>query len=191
MEYKLVLERRVMLGLALLTVTCAVLVAVFNPDLVRFWPFTVTDFVQLVTPLFSVALFIERVLEVFLTSWRAESATKLKLKAQAAAKKRNGADPPTEDEERAGEYKNRTRRIAFFAGTAIGVIVAALGIRLLELFVDPAIFESLPRVQQKLFRTADVLLTGAVLGGGSDALHQLVSVFTNFMESAASRAKGN
>ena len=69
-------------------------------------------------------------------------------------------------------------------------VVAALGIRLLELFVDPAIFESLPRVQQKLFRTADVLLTGAVLGGGSDALHQLVSVFTNFMESAARRVKG-
>ncbi len=76
------------------------------------------------------------------------------------------------------------------AGTAIGVIVAALGIRMLELFVDPAIFESLPRVQRKLFRTADVLLTGAVLGGGSDALHQLVSVFTNLMESAAERAKG-
>ena len=45
-------------------------------------------------------------------------------------------------------------------------------------------------VQRKLFRTADVLLTGAVLGRGSDALHQLVSVFTNFMESAAERAKG-
>ena len=86
--------------------------------------------------MFFVALFIERVLEVFLTSWRAESATKLKLIAEAASKKRNGADPPTEDEERAGEYKNRTRRIAFFAGTAIGVIVAALGIRLLELFVQ-------------------------------------------------------
>jgi len=28
------------------------------------------------------------------------------------------------------------RRIAFFGGTAIGVIVAALGIRLLELFVQ-------------------------------------------------------
>ena len=59
-----------------------------------------------------------------------------------------------------------------------------------QLFVDPAIFESLPQIQRKLFRTADMLLTGAVLGGGSDALHQLVSVFTNFMESAARRAKG-
>ena len=45
-----------------------------------------------------------------------------------------------------------------------------------------------PRVYS--WDSADVLLTGAVLGGGSDALHQLVSVFTNFMESAARRAGG-
>jgi hypothetical protein len=35
-----------------------------------------------------------------------------------------------------------------------------------------------------------VLLTGAVLGGGSDALHQLVRVFTNLFQSAAGRVKG-
>ncbi len=33
-------------------------------------------------------------------------------------------------------------------------------------------------------------MTGAVLGGGSDALHQLVLVFTNFFESAAGKLKG-
>ena len=82
-------------------------------------------------------------------------------------------------------------RIAFFAGTTLGVIVAALGIRVLELFIDPTVFQSLSLLQQRLFRTTDVLLTGAVLGGGSDALHQLVLVFTNFMGTAARRAKGS
>lgn len=56
--------------------------------------------------------------------------------------------------------------------------------------MDPAVFQTLPHVQQRLFRTTDVLMTGAVLGGGSDALHQLVMVFTNFMGTAAKRAKG-
>ena len=70
------------------------------------------------------------------------------------------------------------------------MIVAALGIRVLELSVDAAVFETLPRVPQRLFRTTDVLMTGAVLGGGSDALHQLVLVFTNFFQSAAGRMKG-
>ena len=70
------------------------------------------------------------------------------------------------------------------------MIVAALGIRVLELSVDPAAFEALPRIQQRLFRTTDVLMTSAVLGGGSDALHQLMLVFTNFFQSTAGRAKG-
>ena len=59
----------------------------------------------------------------------------------------------------------------------------------LELAVDPAAFASLPQVQQRLFRTTDVLMTGAVLGGGSDALHQLVMVLTNFFQSAAGRVQ--
>ena len=49
---------------------------------------------------------------------------------------------------------------------------------------------SLPLVHQRLSRTFDVLMTGAVLGGGSDALHQLVLVFTHFFQSAAGRVKG-
>ena len=35
---------------------------------------------------------------------------------------------------------------------------------------------------------ADVLFTGAVLGGGSDGMHKLVQVFTNFMDSTAELA---
>ena len=39
--------------------------------------------------------------------------------------------------------------------TTLGVIVAALGIRVLELSLDAAVFAELPRVQQRLFRTTD------------------------------------
>ena len=62
--------------------------------------------------------------------------------------------------------------------------------RVLEMFLNPAAFESLPDIHQRLFRTTDVLMTGAVLGGGSDALHQMVLVFTGFFESAKGRVKG-
>jgi hypothetical protein len=58
------------------------------------------------------------------------------------------------------------------------------------MFLDPGAFASLSQLQQRLLRTTDALLTGAVLGGGSDALHQLVLVFTNFMGTAAKKAKG-
>ena len=136
------------------------------------------------------ALFIERVLEVFLTSWRAHDTAVLKERASRAKSKRSEQKPSESDLETLRRHKSQTQRFAFFAGTTLGVVIAALGVRVLELSVDPAAFELLPRVQQRLFRTTDVLMTGAVLGGGSNALHQLVLVFTNFFQSAAGRVKG-
>jgi len=42
---------------------------------------------------------------------------------------------------------------------------------------------------RSVFMVADVLFTGAVLGGGADSLHKLVQVFTNFMDATAELAK--
>jgi hypothetical protein len=36
----------------------------------------------------------------------------------------------------------------------------------------------------------DVLITGALLSGGADAIHKVVSTFTTFMEATKSRVKG-
>ena len=58
------IERRMLVTLTLFAVAAVVLVAVLRPGLIRFWPFSVTDFVQLMTPLILVSLFIERALEV-------------------------------------------------------------------------------------------------------------------------------
>jgi hypothetical protein len=178
------------MAVVLVAIASSALVAWLNPGLVRFWPFTVPDFVQLVTPIVLVALFIERVLEVFLTSWRAQEARQLSTAAKAAQHAATEPGVVPEVNKQLIAYRSRTQRIAFFWGTGIGIVVAALGVRVLELFLDPAIFTSLPQGQQRLFRVADVLLTGALLGGGADVLHQLMSVFTSYMESAARLAKG-
>ena len=185
-------ERTVVFVLILIAIASVVAVIVFRPGLVTFWPFTVAEFIQLVTPLFLVALFIERVLEVFLTSWRAGGARVVENQAKTTAEEATTTEAVEKKviaEEEVIDYKSRTQRIAFIAGTAIGVAVSALGIRVLELLVDPAVFGALPQAQRSAFAVADVLLTGALLGGGADALHQLVKVFTNFMESAGKMAK--
>ena len=57
-----------------------------------------------------------------------------------------------------------------------------MGVRALEWFVDPAVFEDLGTAQQNAFTAVDVILTVTVLGGGSEALHKMVTVFTNFMD---------
>jgi hypothetical protein len=189
MELKYVLEHKVLWSLFLVSLLTAVAVAFFNPGSLAFRAFDVTEFVQSIMPLVMFALFIERVLEVFLTSWRSHRTAELKERAANARSKSSKHESRTPEEEAFRQYRSETQRIAFCAGTTLGVIVAALGIRVLELSVDPAAFATLPQVQQRLFRTTDVLMTGAVLGGGSDALPQLVMVFTNFFQSAAGRVK--
>ena len=189
MQLKYVLEHKVLWSLAAVSLLTAVAVAFFNPSSLAFRAFDVTDFVQSMMPLVMFALFIERVLEVFLASWRSHRSAELKERAAHARSKSGKHELRSPDEETYRQYRSETQRIAFCAGTTLGVIVAALGIRVLELAVDPAVFASLPAVHQRLFRTTDVLMTGAVLGGGSDALFQLVMVFTNFFQSAAGRVK--
>lgn len=74
-----------------------------------------------------------------------------------------------------------TRRLAFLGSVVLGVLVAGLGVRALGLFVDPGEFADLREGQRVAFHMMDVLLTAGVLAGGSDALHQFVTTFTDFM----------
>lgn len=170
-----------------------VLAALLRPGLIRFWPFSAAEFVQLITPLVLVSLFIERTLEVFLTAWRAPGSDKInrQVKRLAAAPGVKAGNEEVEDaRDELVAYKSETQRVAFVAALALGVGLSALGVRALELFVDPAAFKALSSTQRGIFTGADVLLTGAVLGGGSEALHKLVSVFTGFMDKSAKGFKG-
>jgi len=186
-------ERRWGVLFLVVTVGSLIAVAAFDPGLVTFWPFTAAEFVQFLTPLFLVSLFIERTLEVFLTAWRAEGAAKLEtqVKAAKAAKAAPGAAPDAHaaTEDTVIQHKAGTQRMAFLGGVTLGIVVSAVGVRALGMFVDPAVFGSLSDTQQTMFNVTDVLLTGAVLGGGADGLHKLVSVFTNFMDVTAKRVK--
>jgi len=164
-------------------------VVVYNPSVVTFRPIGPSEFLEKILPLVMVSLFIERALEVFLTSWRQGRTAQLKERAEAAAAKQVPGQPRHADVIALAEHQARTRRIAFVAGTTLGVLLAALGVRLLEVFLEPSFMEAMSLAQAKLLRTTDVLLTGAVLGGGSDALHQLVLVFTNFFQTTAGKVK--
>jgi hypothetical protein len=166
---------------------CVVLTYAFVPGLIRFWPFTAAEFLQLVAPLLLVSLIIERTLEVFVTAWRGGEAARIELRVRL--KKTKDAEARGVEEQELTTYKSQTQRIAFLAGCTLGVVVSALGIRALELFVDPAVFNSLSSVQRGLFNAVDVVLTGALIGGGSDGLHKLVSVFTDFLDKTRAKLK--
>jgi len=73
----------------------------------------------------AVALFIERVLEVFLTSWRSHRTAELKERAAHARSKSSKHQARLPDEDVFRQYQSQTQRIAFCGGTTLGVIVAA------------------------------------------------------------------
>jgi Na+/proline symporter len=87
-----------------------------KPGLVTFSSFTSAYFVQQLTPLVLVSLFIERALEVFLTAWRGKSAADLtqKVKRARAAAGPNQAPSPNQldAEDNLTAYKTDTQRIA-------------------------------------------------------------------------------
>ena len=183
-------ERRVFWGLLLLLTALAIIVATNRPPLIRFRPLEIEDFTSVIVPLFIVALFIERAVEVFLTSWRGADSEALEGKAKD--KEKDGAEQPASPERQAlKQFKGRTRIMAFAVGTVLGIIAAALGFRILEPFLhaDWALQDGVTPFQAGSFQAFDAILTGLVIGGGADGMHKLVSVFTNFMDAAAKKAK--
>ena len=84
------------------------------------------------------------------------------------------------------KYSAHTRKVAAWIGVAIGVLTAGVGFRVLHmLFVEP------PPVgmHNALFTVVDVLLTGALLSGGSTAVHHLFSVYNSLMEATVKKAE--
>ena len=191
-------SRRFEISLYLIVVGALLVTAFYAPGLIRFWPFSVMEIGHRIAPLFLISLFIERGLEVFVTAWRGPDAAirDHRIRQLRKAIRDGNADAEAEIElarvcAAKEQCRSRIRRVAFAGSVALGVIVSAVGVRALGLFVDPEAFSGLSPCQQASFNTVDVLLTGAMLGGGSDALHKFVTVFTNFMERTAKQAKGD
>ncbi|MGB3479301.1 MAG: hypothetical protein WBB67_09085 [bacterium] len=77
------------------------------------------------------------------------------------------------------EYSAQTKTLAMLTAFALGIAISALGVRALQPLVDPAVFKSLGTWQRALFIGADTLVTGALLGGGSDGIHKILDLFTS------------
>ncbi len=203
----------------LLVIVAAVIVAMkFGPHELQLNPDISKQFVSFFTELTAIALFVERALEVLVTPWRekgaqtkdvAATAAQSALKAHLDQTKVAGLAPEAvvalaakvpELQQQAlqftqdlAEYRAETQRIAFVAALAIGIAVSLIGFRALDFFVQGGAQTSLASHphQLVLFQAMDVVLTGAVISGGADGLHQMVTIFTNFADSTKDKTKGN
>ncbi len=153
------------------------------------------DVLQIIMTLFVIALFLERFMDVFLTTWRAPQSEQLAAEIQSVSKdlEQNPVDSELirqkeEKQTALAEFKRTTRTISLWSGFILGMIVALVGIRALFPLIDARAFRSLSEVQQSLFRLLDVLITGGMLAGGSDGIHKLAEVYRTFMESTKIKA---
>ena len=170
------------------------------PVPIVFKDFAAADVVQLFTILFVVAVLAERALEIFVGTWRSPGATQLELAVQAAAQNAarvQGSDDATVRQAHAAveaarraesRYRCTTRLITLWTGLTLGFLVSGVGLRALEMLIDPAL-SGWSANQATAFRLVDSLLTGGVIAGGSEGIHRIASVFDNILNTAAKRAK--
>lgn len=153
----------------------------------------ITQTGTLLAYLFVVALFLERSLEVFITAWREPS----KLKQEREIKRLTEAvlaNTMTQAELDAAKgelevFRSNTRSLALLVSFAFGLIISAVGVRTLQQFVEVDGLKALSETQLNLFHLADVCLTGGLLAGGSEGIHKVTQVYTNYMDASAERAK--
>jgi hypothetical protein len=156
----------------------------------------------LLQTMFVIALFIERALEVFVSAWRDPGAAPLEAAKETAQEKLKQATasgvPSTiqaaqqalDDAEAALRvYKAETKRIALSAAIVVGVLIAAAGLRAFETFVQLRATHQnqWDRIAGALFNAVNVVITGGLLGGGSDLIHKILKVITDFLEQTSKR----
>jgi hypothetical protein len=146
---------------------------------------------QVITILFLISLFFERALEVYILTFR-------KLNEEILEKKLGnlGSDSSDTSEGDLARYKDETRKIALWAALCGGILISMIGIRGLEPFIEMSVdangtshIKNVTEWQEISFRVFDIILTGAMIAGGSDTLHKILQVFTTFMETATQVSK--
>ncbi len=170
---------------------------------------SVETFTTLLLSLIAIALFIERSAEVYLSVWRrpkreqlARVVTKLKKEiekgekalaeltpgtppADAMATKIDGlAAPLSKAMEDLADHRAVTASYSLSINVSLGLLVACVGARGLE----PLLLNN-TEPTSAFFVAVDILITGALLGGGADGLHKIVSVFTTWAEETKKRTQ--
>jgi len=172
-----------------------------------FKAFQATEIFQLLAGIVLIALFLERALEVFMTTWRRPDAAQLDvdlrnrrnrirdLEAEKtpsdevlASLRKERADLEVARADRA-KYRSDTQRFALWTSLILGMIVSAVGFRVLQQLVEPSSLDGIDGGQQYAFHAVDVLLTGGLLAGGSDSVHKLMQIYTTFMDVSQEKAR--
>jgi hypothetical protein len=171
---------------ALFTVVLGIYAYAFPWQCINFH-LQVQDLAAMLAPLAFAATVVERAVEILISPWRDEQASKL-AKIVAAAltpeAKKDASD-------KLDEYRGTTQRIAFFVSIFVSTCLSISGVRALQPFLDADEFKALATThpyQQTFFLVVDVGLSTAMLSGGADGVHSAFTAVTSFFDASATKS---
>jgi hypothetical protein len=160
----------------------------------KFVSMTGGDFTSRFATIAFFSLLVERTVEIIMSIWRSEEANKREADVQRllAAKVDPASDAFIATQSRLIQYKAETLQWTMPVSFALGLFIAAIGVRALSQFVDlTAAGASTPsETQLYWFNMIDILFTGALLAGGADPIHKILDLYRKFVESTAAKAAG-
>ena len=161
---------------------------------VVFVPMDARDVFDVLVPLILIGLFVERTVEVLVTSWRGleREALEKRLKEKQSAGAEDGDVLVIKEKIRS--HKVQTLRFAFMCAVGLSFFVAIVGVRTLEHLTDIELAAQLWQEQLDTrgwqvfgFRIADIIFTTGLLAGGADGIHKVLSLFLDFVDQSRAR----
>jgi hypothetical protein len=180
---------RLRMAYLLAVILTLALIAVRNPPLVKFRELSLEDVVGTLAALAIISAFLERAVEVFVAAWRVGEQQQLEIKLQRLRADRAGSAEVKALRLQLNQFRHETRMYSLAVSVVLGILVSLAGVRALAAVVESGQIEQ-GYWHNGFFNVLDVLITGALLSGGADAIHKVVSTFTTFMEATKSRVKG-
>jgi hypothetical protein len=188
-------KNRLLIGAAIVIVVITVLVYLLQWPAVSLASLDAGEFTSRLGPFLVFALLIERTTELFLIIWREEKSNKLEAKIQRLLSKSVlvASDPEFKKaQEELIEHRADTQRWSLACGFGLGLLLAGFGVRFLDQFVIWRSDGANPPNESQLlwFARVDIVLTAALLAGGADPIHKMLTAFRKIMEASATKWSG-
>jgi hypothetical protein len=80
------------------------------------------------------------------------------------------------------DHQDATRMIAAPIALLVGVVLSSIGLRSLQPLFEPSDAVWLKSTQGRLFSFVDIVLTAALLAGGSEGIHWMVALYRDWTD---------
>lgn len=131
--------------------------------------------------LFVIVLLVERLTEIVIAVWRRPKAEVMKTEIKQMAKDSSKETEKFQKQRSLTEYQTETKSLALWIGYGISVLVCCSGVGVLDSLLQISAGNTI------FLRGVDIVLTAALIAGGSDGFHQFMAALESFFKETKDR----